>query len=144
MLRQFIPLMLRYLEYATVKIASNPDSESEGRTALARELSYLPVVWGVIVIVTFGYVLVVKSAEVYRTSRQFMITVLIALAASLALSAVLLLLFRIDTILVIMITTLMTFIIGHLGSQEYERPGPQPKQEEHTEMLVEADLRYDN
>ncbi|HET9999924.1 MAG TPA: hypothetical protein VFQ36_03455 [Ktedonobacteraceae bacterium] len=142
--QQFIPPMPRYLEYTPVKIASNPDSESEGRTALARELSYLPVVWGVIVIVTFGYVLVVKSAEVYRTSRQFMITVLIALAASLALSAVLLLLFRIDTILVIMITTLMTFIIGHLGSQEYERPGPQPKQEEHTEMLVEADLRYDN
>ncbi|HKV57566.1 MAG TPA: hypothetical protein VJO32_04770, partial [Ktedonobacteraceae bacterium] len=128
MLQQFIPPLLRYLEYGPVKIASNPDSESEGRTDLARELSYLPVVWGVIIIVTCGYVLIVKSAEVYRTSRQFMITVLIALAASLALSAVLLLLFRLDNILVIMITTLMTFIIGHLGSQEYERPGPQPKQ----------------
>ena len=144
MSQQFFPPMLRYLEYAPVKIASNPDIESEGRTDLARELSYLPVVWGAIIIVTFGYVLIVKSAEVYRTSRQFMITVLMALAASLALSAVLLLLFRIDTILVIMITTLMTFIIGHLGSQEYERPGPQPKQEEHAEMVVEADLRYDN
>ncbi|MGH2495812.1 MAG: hypothetical protein ACRDIV_14025 [Ktedonobacteraceae bacterium] len=111
---------------------------------MARELLHLPIVWGVIIVVIFVYALIVKSADVYRTSRQFMITVLIALAASLTLSVVLLLLFPLDNILVVMISTLTIFIIGHLGSREYEQPGPLPKQEEYAEMVVEADLRYDD
>ena len=107
---------------------------------MARELSYLPVVWGVILVIIILFALIVRSAEVYRTTRQFLITVLIALVASLALSAALLLLLRLDPILVVMITTLMIFIIGHLGSREYDRADLLLEQEDDADESVETDL----
>src|SRR5690349_24477043 len=111
---------------------------------MARELSYLPVVWGVILAIIVLFALIVKSAEAYRTTRQFLITVLIALITSLALSAALLLLLRLDTVLVVMITTLMIFVIGHLGSREYERPHPPLVQEHGTDVSIETDLEQSN
>ena len=107
---------------------------------MARELSYLPIVWGVILVIIILFVLIVRSAEVYRTTRQFLITVLVALAASLALSAALLLLLRLDPILVVMITTLMIFIIGHLGSREYDRADLLSEQEDGADESIETDL----
>ena len=111
---------------------------------MARELSYLSVVWGVVLVIIILFGLIAKSAEVYRTIRQFLITVLIALVASLALSAALLLLFRLDNILVVMLATLMIFIIGHLGSREYERPEPLLDQEDDSDVSIDIDLEQSN
>jgi len=85
---------------------------------MARQLLNLPVVLSIITIIIILYALIARSAEVYRTTKQLLIVVFISLGASYVLSAVLLLFLRLDYILVIMIATLMTFIIGHFGSTE--------------------------
>ena len=103
----------------------------------ARELPYLPIVWGVIIVITLIYVLIVRSSEVYRTSKQLWITTLLSLGISLVLSAALLFLLRVDYILVIMITTLATFIVGHFGSREYDQADLLPDHEEDSDTLRE-------
>src|SRR5436853_7546783 len=85
---------------------------------MTRQLLYLPVVLIIITIIIILYALIARSAEVYRTTKQLLIVVFISLGASYVLSAVLLLFLRLDYILVIMIATLLTFIIGHFGSTE--------------------------
>ena len=85
---------------------------------MARQLLYLPVVLIIITIIIILYALIARSAEVYRMTKQLLIVVFISLGASYVLSAVLLLFLRLDYILVIMIATLLTFIIGHFGSTE--------------------------
>ncbi len=105
-----------------------------------RELPYLPVVWGVIIVITIIYALIVRSSEVYPTAWQLWRVILISLGITFVLGAVLLLLLRVDYILVLMITTITTFVIGHFGSRDYERPEPLPDFADDADMSSEDEL----
>jgi hypothetical protein len=88
--------------------------------ALARQLLHLALACGIMTVIVGAYALIIKSAGVYKSAKQFCVLFFLSLAVVYTMCVVLLQVLRWDFAFVIIVATLAVFIIGNIGTREHE------------------------
>lgn len=88
--------------------------------ALARQLLHLALACCIMTVIVGFYALIIKSAGVYKSAKQFCMLFFLSLAVVYAMCVVLLQVLRWDFAFVIIVATLVVFIVGNIGTREHE------------------------
>jgi heme A synthase len=103
------------------------------------DIIHVLVIWGVLTLLISLLALIVHSASAYNQRKRFWRALLLALGVTYVLSALLSLILHVDTILILMVSLIVAFIIqGDVGLHASDASPSEDAEDQEEETLMQA------